>query len=85
MKCRLKIWNTGKAAAHDVQLEFPEGNDCVIEDDVQSKFPLEVLEPFHGVELIAVLGMDTKRKRKIKIRWSDAHNTANEKLVYPTL
>lgn len=40
---RLKIWNKGKAAAHNVQLEFPDGNDCVIDDDIQSKFPLEVL------------------------------------------
>ncbi|KVC56421.1 hypothetical protein [Burkholderia stagnalis] len=84
-KYRLKIWNKGKAAAHDVQLEFPDGNDCVIEDDIQSKFPLEVLEPFQAVELIAAVGMDTKRKHTIKIRWSDAHEVSNEKLVYPTL
>lgn len=84
-KYRLKIWNRGKAAAHHVQLEFPEGNDCIIEDDIQSKFPLEVLEPSQAVELIAAVGMSTKRKHTIKIRWSDAHNAANEKLVYPTL
>jgi hypothetical protein len=81
----LNIWNRGKAAAHYVQLEFPDGNDCVIEDDIQSKFPLEVLEPFQSVELIAAVGMNTKRKHTIRICWSDAHSAANEKLVYPTL
>ena len=84
-KYRLKIWNKGKAAALNVHLEFPEGNDCVIEDDIQSKFPLEVLEPFQSVELIAAVGMDTKRKHTIKLRWADKYSEINEKLVYPTI
>jgi glycosyltransferase involved in cell wall biosynthesis len=84
-KYRLKIWNKGKAAARNVRLEFPEGNDCVIEDDIASKFPLEVLEQFQSVELIAAVGMDTKRKHTIKLRWADKYNETNEKLVYPTI
>jgi hypothetical protein len=82
---RLKIWNKGKAAAKNVRLEFPEGNDCVISSDIDSKFPLEVLEPFQSVELIAAVGMDTKRKHTIRIRWDDSFSPDNEKIVYPTI
>nr|VFK49672.1 MAG: hypothetical protein BECKTC1821D_GA0114238_10825 [Candidatus Kentron sp. TC] len=37
---RLKIWNKGNATARNVRLEFPEGNDVVIESEVDKKFPL---------------------------------------------
>ena len=82
---RLKIWNKGKSAARNVRIEFPDGNDCFIESDVQSKFPLEVLEPHQFVELIAAVGMDTKRKHTISLLWSDELQTHNQKTLYPTL
>ena len=82
---RLKIWNKGKSAARNVRIEFPDGNDCFIESDVQSKFPLEVLEPHQFVELIAAVGMDTKRKHTLSLLWSDELQTHNQKTLYPTL
>jgi hypothetical protein len=84
-KYRLKVWNKGKAAARDVRLEFPEGNDCVIQTDLDAKFPLEILETHEAVELIATVGMDTKRKHAIRLRWSDSFSPTNEKILYPTI
>ena len=82
---RLKIWNKGKSAARDVRIEFPDGNDCFIESDVQSKFPLEALEPHQSVELIAAVSMDTKRKHTISLLWADDLQTHNQSTLYPTL
>ena len=82
---RLKIWNKGKSAARNLTIEFPEGDDCFVESDVQSKFPLEVLEPQQSVELVASVGMDTKRKHTISLCWSDELQTHNQKTLYPTL
>ena len=82
---RLKIWNKGKSAARNLTIEFPEGDDCFIDSDVQSKFPLEVLEPQQSVELIAAVGMDTKRKHTISLCWSDELQTHNQKTLYPTI
>ena len=82
---RLKIWNKGKSAARDVRIEFPDGNDCFIESDVQSKFPLEALEPHQSVELIAAVSMDTKRKHTISLLWTDDLQTHNQSTLYPTL
>ena len=82
---RLKIWNKGKATARNVSIEALEGSDCLIQSDIDGKFPLEVLEMHQAVELIAVVHMGTKRKHSIKLCWSDDFNSTNEKIVYPTL
>ncbi|MBS3949172.1 MAG: hypothetical protein KGZ53_00675 [Peptococcaceae bacterium] len=84
-KYRLKIWNKGKSVARNVSLEFPEGNDVLMEGDIKEKFPLEVLDTHQSVELIAVIHMGTKPKHAIRLIWSDEYSERNEKLVYATL
>ena len=84
-KHRLKIWNKGSATARNIRLEFPEGNDVLIQSDVDGKFPLESMEKFQSVELIASVHMGTKSKHVIRIVWEDDSENHNEKLVYPTL
>lgn len=84
-KYRLKIWNKGKTTARNVSIEFPEGNDCIVQSDVSEKFPLEALDTHQSVELIAAVHMGTKSKHAIKLIWSDEFNQHNEKTVYPTL
>lgn len=80
----LKV-NKGKAAARNISIEFPEGNDVLIKSELDEKFPLEVLETFQSVELIAAVHLGTKRKHAMKLVWSDDYNKTNEKTVYPTL
>lgn len=82
---RLKIWNQGKAAAKNVQIEFPAGNDIVIQSEIERKFPLEILEPHHTVELIAAVHMGSKSKHEVRLRWEDDSSSTNEKTSYPTL
>ena len=84
-KCRLKIWNKGAATAKNVRIEFPEGNDIVIESEVLDKFPMESLEKHQSVELVAAMTLQTKRKHVVKLIWEDDAQHHNEKLSYPTL
>lgn len=84
-KHRLKIWNKGKAAARNVRIEFPEDDHIVMKSDVEEKFPLEELEQFQSVELIAVVAMGTKRKHVVVLRWDDNSGGDNEKTLYPTI
>lgn len=84
-KYRLKIWNKGKAVARNVLLEFPEGNDVVIQSEIDEKFPLESLDVHQSVELIAAVHMGTKPKHVLRLIWEDELNGRNEKLVYPTI
>ena len=82
---RFKIWNKGKAPARNVSIDFPGGNDVVIQSEIDEKFPLEVLDKFQSVELIAAVAMNTKLKHTVRLTWSDDFNENNEKTVYPTL
>jgi hypothetical protein len=82
---RLKIWNKGKAAARNVSITFPEGNDFIIDSELAFKFPLERLEAHQSVDLIAAVYSETKLKQVIKITWSDDFDDRNEKVVYITL
>ncbi len=82
---RLKVWNKGESSARNVRIEFPESEGIVMESDVSSKFPLEVLEKHQSVELIAYVHNGTKRKHTVRLLWDDEAGTNNEKIVYPTL
>jgi hypothetical protein len=46
---------------------------------------MELLEPHHSVELIAVVGLDTKGKHPMLLRWNDDAGDDHQKMVYPTL
>ena len=82
---RLKVFNKGPAPARNVRISFPEGQECFIDSDINSKFPLEVLEPMQDVELIAGITMGSKRKYAIGLAWEDDSSDVNEKTVYVTL
>jgi hypothetical protein len=84
-KYRLKVWNKGKAPARNVTLEFPEGNEILIQSDIDQKFPLETLEPHQSVELLAAPHIGSKSKHVIKLLWEDDFGESNEKTTYPTL
>lgn len=84
-KYRLKIWNKGVATARNVRIEFPEGNDIIMETELTDKFPMESLEKYQSVELIAAVHMQTKRKHVVRLIWEDDAQSYNEKLSYPTL
>lgn len=84
-KYRLKIWNKGRAVARNIILEFPEGNDVLMESEIKEKFPLEALDTYQSVELIAAVHLGTKPKHAIRLIWSDEYHDRNEKLVYATL
>lgn len=82
---RLKVFNKGKSSARGVTLGFPEGNEWLLEDDMNSKFPLEVMYPHQGVELIASIHMGSKSKHPILVKWDDDYRAGNSKTLYATL
>lgn len=84
-KHRLKVFNKGKAVAHNVQIDFPDGNEVVIESEIEEKFPMEMMEPGQSVELIAAVHDQMKRKHAIRLRWQDLGGKDQEKVVQATL
>jgi len=82
---RLKVFNKGKANAYNVAIEFPNGNDTVLESDIADKFPLELIEPGQSVSLIAAFDVQSKRKMEVKLIWKNESGKLIKKIVYPTL
>lgn len=83
---RLKIFNRGSAAARNVRIEIADENEsCLIQSDIDSKFPHECLEPHQGIELIAAIYLGSKSKHPMKLIWDDDLKSNNEKMVYPTI
>ena len=82
---RLKVYNRGRAVARNVQIALPSGDALLVPSDVDSKFPLELLEPAHGVELLASVHFGSKSKHEVTLRWSDDFSEGNEKTVFVTI
>lgn len=82
---RVKVYNRGRAVARNVTLSWPSDDGLLMQSDVDSKFPLEELEPAHGVELHALAYMGSRSKHEITLRWSDDFSKTNEKTVYLTV
>jgi hypothetical protein len=84
-KHKLKIWNKGKAAARNIVIEFPEGNEFLIQSEIDEKFPLESLDTYQSVELVAAVAFGMKKKHPLRLIWADDFSERNEKIVYPTI
>lgn len=84
-KYRLKVYNKGKAPARQVTISFPEGNEVISESDINSKFPLQLLDVHQSVELIASVHMGTKSKHLVKLEWDDGRQDRVGKELYATL
>ncbi len=84
-KHRLKIFNKGKVSAYNVNINILDGKDSFYENEIQSKFPLEILERGQSVELLAAIHSDSKAKYKIMFTWKDEDGNEYEKTTYPTI
>lgn len=82
---RVRIFNRGKAAARNVRIEFPDGNEIIIDQEIREKFPMEVLERQGSVDLIAAVHLQTPNKQSVLLKWADDHSDSNEKTSYLTL
>jgi hypothetical protein len=82
---RMKVFNRGRSSAKNVRIDFPNGNEILIESDLQEKFPMPSLEPQQSVELIAAVCMDSPRRMDVRIVWDDQSGNDREKLLHLTL
>ena len=82
---RFKVFNKGKGVAKNVRINFPEGNEIIVQNDIDSKFPLEVMEQHQSVELIASVHMQSPSKMTVELMWNDDTGMNQSKRFYPTL
>lgn len=82
---RLKVFNRGRSSARNVAIAIDPSSDLLNSGDVEAKFPLEVLEPQQGVDLIALVHLNSNSKQPITLRWDDDTDDGREKTVYVTI
>jgi hypothetical protein len=82
---RLKIFNRGPNTATNVRLEVPQGNEILIDADVNEKFPIPILEQHQSVELIADVHQLSPSRMNLKVVWDDASGLNHEKILTPTI
>ena len=82
---RMKVFNKGKSSARNVRIEFPNGNEILLEDELKEKFPMPAIEPQQSVELIAAVSMGSPRRMDVEVVWDDQSGVDRRKLLHPTL
>jgi hypothetical protein len=81
---RLKIFNKGPATARNVRIAFPDGNEFIPDHDLEGKFPMESMDKYQAVELIAAIHMSSPSKLKVQLNWVDEDNAEREKIIHAT-
>lgn len=82
-KHRLKIFNKGQNTAKNIRIEILEGEEILLKDDIEEKFPIQKLEQHHNVEIMALVYKPSPRKAKVKLVWDDDFGKNNEKILVP--
>jgi len=68
---RLKVFNRGKAAAHNVRLEELDEAGLLMRSDVERKFPVERLDVHGSVDLHVIRTFQSASKTRIQVTWDD--------------
>lgn len=84
-KYKVLIWNRGPNVAKDISIEFPEGNQLCMDNEIAEKFPLASLEVHQNVELFAIIHNQTPTKHLLRIHWTDVSGDAQTKDVTLTI
>lgn len=79
-KYKMKIWNSGKATAYNVDFNIPEECKGMV---WKQKVPYEFLEPGKSFEEIVLVYCGTPEKFKVTTIWNnkDGHECCKEQIV----
>jgi len=75
-KYKLKIWNSGKAEAYDVDFQVQDELKVIVFRD---KVPFELLEPGKNFEEHMIVHMGMPHKFSVKTIWKDPNGESHEK------
>ena len=81
---RLKVFNRGKGTARNVRFFVVDDSDLLMDDDIQRKFPVPILEQHAFVELFAAVSMGSPSRAHIKLVWDDDLGTGHQKELHPS-
>ncbi|CAN7241679.1 MULTISPECIES: hypothetical protein [Bacillaceae] len=79
-KYRMKLWNSGKVTAYNVDFETQEDSKAIV---LKEKVPYEFLEPGKSFEEHVIVHSGTFRKFKVTTIWTDkqGNNYSKDQIV----
>ena len=80
---RLKVFNRGKGVARNVRFEVLDDSDLFMEQDINAKFPMPVMEQHASVEVIGCVCLGSPSRAHIRITWDDATSDGQQKELHP--
>ena len=80
---RLKVFNRGKGVARNVRFEVLDDSELFIGQDINSKFPMPVMEQHASVELIGCVDMGSPSRAHIRMTWDDDTGEGHQKELHP--
>lgn len=78
---RLKIFNRGKASAHNVRLVDLEDSGLLMPSEIQRKFPIDSLDVHGSVELHLIRTYQSAHKTRIQVTWDDGAGRDQTKVL----
>lgn len=74
----LTVRNTGRAMASNVIIESVGDFSPLVPQQIESRFPLDILAPGDEVRLAAAIYVDSPDKFKLRLRWNDPDGTSRK-------
>lgn len=78
---RLKVFNRGKAAAHNVRLEELDDAGLLMPSDIARKFPVDTLDVHGSVELHVIRSLSSASKTRVQVTWDDGAGRDQTKVL----
>lgn len=78
---KLQIVNRNKPLATNVRIDFPEGNQLIIQKEIDAKFPLASLNMHTPIELSIAVYNNAPRKIVLQLIWDDGFQMKNIKTI----
>ena len=67
----ITITNEGPAEAREIDIQFPDGNSPIPQDEARTKLPIPVLQAGGHFDLIAAVSNDNPPPFHVVLRWHD--------------
>ncbi len=81
---KLRIRNLNQALAHNIRIDFPQGNNLLLKKEVEAIFPVETLNSHKEILLSIAVYNNAPRKIAIELTWDDGFNVNNARSFTPS-
>lgn len=80
---KLQITNNSQSLAKNIRIAFPNGNNLILQHDIDEQFPVAVLNKHNAIECSIAVYNNAPRKITIELMWDDGFQDNNVRILHP--